>query len=66
MNNVVIHDLWKTLFWEQGSEAHAVKVYTELKATIAFTHVWSILQGDVSVRTTKHFAAGSSQPCILL
>jgi hypothetical protein len=49
------------MFWEQGSEAHAVKVYTELKACIAFTQVWSILQGDVSVRSKKHFAVGSSQ-----
>jgi hypothetical protein len=46
------------MFWEQGSEAHAVKVYTELKASIAFTQVWSILQGDLSVRTTQHFAVG--------
>jgi hypothetical protein len=58
--------LVEDMFWEQGSEAHALKVYTELKSNIAFTQVWSIVQRDVSIRTTKHFAAGLSQPCILL
>jgi hypothetical protein len=58
LHSVVIHDLCKTMFWEWGSEAHAVKLYTELTASIAFTQAYSILQGGVSVRTTKHFAVG--------